>query len=281
MTQKPTPPIGKASAARSRAAEYGEAGASGKARARDPAGAAGPKAAGARAPTPAPASASDQALAAPAAAPAAALPWDGALEAVDAEWVLHGWAVAPGPAAPVVAVSMAGGPPVRAVADGFRRDMLAPPLRHGHHGFQLSLPAGARPGILSFTLAVAGLPGSRRFSLPVPPRAARPPLSMEAILAPPPRWGAVDLLAFPDPLDLNRRRIEGVAGERLIDALYLFVLERFPTKPEQAAMHAALLAGRLTPAEALRHLLTREGEFAARKSALLSPFDAAYPFTII
>jgi len=205
--------------------------------------------------------------------------WEGAITLVDAHAFVHGYVYAQAcRQAPVVMISIAGSPASLAVADCFRADYFQKPGWHGHHGFVAHLPARIEAGQHPAVLSVQGLPGELRFMLPVPPRRPARSVVVEELLPPPPRWGAADLRNNGAALNLPANR-EALGDSRLIDALYQFVLERFPSKGELAARKLELAQGWRSPEQILDELLG-EPEFAARKSPLACPFDLEFPFPV-
>ncbi len=204
--------------------------------------------------------------------------WQGAIETASADGTVRGWACVPGATTPpIVTLSLNGQPLARAIADRFRPDLLSVGERHGHHAFLAIAASSPPPGRHLITLSVAGVAGSISADIDFPNPGPRPTVTVENLLALPPRWTAADLRANPGVLKLTEMR--GKLGDaRLIDALYRFVLERFPSAGEHQARMAELHHGWLNPISLLRELLTREPEFAARLTPLACPFDLDYPF---
>jgi hypothetical protein len=209
----------------------------------------------------------------------------GGIDPIGADRRLSGWVIGVGAATgartpPLLHIAVNNAPAMTVTAERFRPELMAPPHCHGHYGFVLPLPASLPAGLVTLRITMAGEAGEIAGSCDLSPAGPPKDLVLQDILATPGRWTAADLLAMPAVLGLPAQ-VKKMGPARFIDALYLFVLERFPSKAELAARVTELERAWVAPEDMLRDLLTRESEFAERVSPLLCPFDFAYPFEIV
>jgi hypothetical protein len=175
-----------------------------------------------------------------------------------------------------VQVRRGAGVVAEAIAQDFRRDLLLSNHGHGHYGFQArlrqTLPTG--PSMLVLHLPALGLGVPMAIVVPDlrPPKRA----SVEALLRTPSGWTVSDLLARPTCLDMQGSH-SALGTPRFVDAVFRFVLRRWPS-PAEARLHAAnLQANRVAPQALLVELLTGR-ERADMEGELLSPYDPEFPF---
>jgi hypothetical protein len=163
-----------------------------------------------------------------------------------------------------------------AIADGFRPDLLRAGHGHGHYGFRAQLRSTVPAGRVSLVLHLPRTRTSAAMGVAVPPLlpAARP--TIEDLLKLPPAWTTADLLAAPNCLDMPGN-YAAMGPDRFVDAVFRFVLGRWPSDAEARHHAASLETGRVTPTGLLEELL-RGRERADLDPALSSPFDPAFPF---
>jgi hypothetical protein len=190
-------------------------------------------------------------------------------DAITADSAIVGWALAP-----VVTVWRGRRPVAEARACLFRPDLLRAGYGHGHYGFVARLHATLPPGRVALTLTS----GEARLSvrLAVPPRNPRPPLTVEALLAPSAAWTVADFLAKPDCLPWADQ-LASMGEARFVDAAFRFALHRWPSAAESSVHARALARGAIT-AEGFVVKLLRSRERADMKPALMSPFDPDFLF---
>lgn len=202
---------------------------------------------------------------------------EGLIEAVTPDGVVHGWVRDTAHAAAVqVEVMLAGQVLAACLADRFRPDLLARGHGHGHHGFaamlRRPLPAGANTVVMH--LPRQAMHATMRLAVPElnPPRVR----TVEDLLVEPPGWTTADLLAYPACLDLDAEHTR-LGSLAFIDAVFRFVLSRWPSRAEAAMNADSLRAGRITPAGLLLDCLgSRERRDMGDR--LPSPFDPDFPF---
>ncbi len=191
--------------------------------------------------------------------------------------MVHGWLRDSRTATPChVQVLRDGRVLAEALAREFRSDLLQSGHGHGHYGFQARLRASLPEGACTLVLHLprAGVSASMGIVVPKldPPR----PASVEQLLRTARGWTVADLLRRPSCLDMPGN-FAAQGPPRFVDAVFRFVLDRWPS-PAEARLHAAaLLAGRLLPQELLVDLLTGR-ERADMPSELISPYDPDFPF---
>jgi len=113
--------------------------------------------------------------------------------------------------------------------------------------------------------------------LTVPPLLASQPATVESLLAFAPSWTVGHLLTHPACLDAGGN-FARMGTPRFVDAMYRFVLGRWPSKAEMRLHTDNLDRCRLTPEEFLVDMLN-SGERADLGPDLIPPFDPIFPFT--
>ena len=211
-------------------------------------------------------------------------PADGLIEGhVDlvARGLVLGWARGPDPGRPCrVAVTLDGVVLGEALADIFRRDLLQAGIGHGHYAFAARLRAPRPEG--RYALRLRGpdgqtLEGSMTGGVvDAPAPEARPPLTVEDLLARGDRWRAEDVLGRLECL-APAANLARMGPARFVDCCYRFVLGRWPGAHEADPPAAALAEGRLD-AETLLRTMLASPERAGMDAPPPSPYDAGFPF---
>jgi hypothetical protein len=203
---------------------------------------------------------------------------EGHIESLTPDGIVHGWVRDTGTAAPCRVQVLHGGSLVaEAMASVFRPDLLRAGHGHGHYGFGARLRQALPPGPCGVALHLPRYGRSAPMGLTVPRLEPNQPVTVEALLAAEPGWTVADLLAFPACLHAEAN-FGRMGAPRFVDAMYRFVLSRWPSLAE-ARLHADNLSrSRLTPQDFLLDLL-RSGERGDLGPSLPSPFDPLFPFT--
>ncbi len=177
-----------------------------------------------------------------------------------------------------VQVTYAGEKVAEGMASLFRRDMLQSGQGHGHHGFQARLlrPLPTGPAVVTLHVPAHGASAPMQVDVPElePPTFER----VEDILHQPPGWTVADVAAQPGCLcpEANCARL---GPARFTDAVFRFVLGRWPSQPESAMNTQSLAAGRIAPRALLLECLASR-ERAESSFGLPGPFDPRFPFTL-
>ncbi len=201
----------------------------------------------------------------------------GLLETVSPSGVVAGWACdAARPGACRVQVMLGGLMLAEAMADRFRSDLLHAGRGHGHYGFaaRLRRPLPRGPATLALHLPECGVTAPMAVS--VPDLEAPRLLTVEALLESPDGWTTSDLLAVPACLDMAGHAAR-LGHARFVDAVFRFVLARWPSDAESRMNVDSLDVGRITP-EALLLDVLRSRERADMPPRLPSPWAPDFPF---
>ena len=202
---------------------------------------------------------------------------EGRIEAVSSDGVVWGWVKQAGARTPAhVQITLAGQLIAEAIADAFRAELLRAGHGHGHHGFTARLRRPLPPGVTAVLMHLPEPNLSAPMQVNVPPLTAPRIWSVEELLVHSPSWRTADLLAHPDCLDMRANHAR-LGTEAFIDAVFQFVLRRWPSPAEISMNSGSLDSGRITPqAMLLDYLAGRER--ADMPPALASPFDPDFPF---
>jgi hypothetical protein len=203
---------------------------------------------------------------------------EGHIESLSPDGRVHGWVRDTGSLAPChVQVLHCGEVVAEAMAAHFRPDLLRAGHGHGHHGFAARLRRPLPPGPCGVALHLPRYGRTAPMGLHVPTLDSPAAATVESLLAVQPSWTVADLLAFPACLDAAGN-LSRMGTPRFVDAMYRFVLGRWPSRAEARLHTDNLDRVRLTPQDFLIDLL-RSGERADIGPDLLSPFDPIFPFT--
>jgi hypothetical protein len=202
---------------------------------------------------------------------------EGRIESLSPDGVLHGWVRDGEDPAPCHAAVLQGTTIVaEAVAEEFRPDLLRSGCGHGHYGFRARLcqRLDEGPCSLMLTLPRAGL--SAPMSVTVPKLAPPDRVTVEMLLQIPPGWTTGDLLEVPTCLNMERNHA-AMATPRFVDAVFRFVLGRWPSDAEARHQAASLDGGIVSPTGLLVELLASR-ERADMPPGLVSPYHPGFPF---
>lgn len=205
---------------------------------------------------------------------------NGHIDRITARGIVQGWAQRSESAKPVVvAVLHEGRIVAQALADSFRRDLVAAGLGHGHWSFGARLRQSLQAGPSVFELIDAETLERATpvpFTLQVPNLALRPRFTVEELLLPGAHWTDEDVLSSLDTLHLDANyRLMG--PRRFIDAAFHFALGRGAEPSSITGYAPGLVSGSLTPDDLLCDLLNSE-ERRGRGGSLPSPHDSRFPF---
>ena len=156
-----------------------------------------------------------------------------------------------------------------------RADLLRAGHGHGHYGFHARLrhPLPRGPCDVLLHLPHAGVSAPMRVEMPaLEPRRA----SVEALLGRQPGWTTSDLVAHPDCVDAEATYAR-LGPERFVDAVFRFVLARWPSHAELRMNADSLRANRVSPRALLLECLCSR-ERADMDPFLPAPFESDYPF---
>ncbi len=203
----------------------------------------------------------------------------GKIDALTSSGVFLGWVRDDErPDACRVQVTYAGETVAEAMASLFRRDVLQGGLGHGHHGFQARLlrPLPPGSGMVMLHMPTHDAAAPMRVDVPEldPPTSER----VEDILHRPQGWTVADVAAYPACLYLEANCAR-LGPARFTDAVFRFVLGRWPSEPESRMNVQSLAAGRITPRGLLLECLASR-ERAESAADLPGPFDPRFPFTL-
>ena len=163
------------------------------------------------------------------------------------------------------------------LASSFRPDLLRGGHGHGHYGFLARARRRLAPGMTRFELFLPrhdqGIP-VRLAVPPIPPEAALP---VEALLRPEPTWTVSELAGAVSCLDLASQ-CATMGTPRFVDVAFQFVLQRWPMNEEASVYVQVIDEGQTSPDALLSELLACR-ERADLGPGLISPWDAAFPFT--
>ncbi len=181
------------------------------------------------------------------------------------------------PGACRVQVTLGGHVLAEAIADRFRPDLLRAGRGHGHYGFAARLRRPLPRGVATLTMHLPDRGVEAPMAVEVPELDPPARATVEALLEVPPGWTTDDLLAHPACLDMagNAARL---GPARFVDAVFRFVLARWPSAAEARMNIDSLAVGRISP-EALLLDVLRSRERADMDTRLPSPFAADFPFS--
>jgi hypothetical protein len=165
-----------------------------------------------------------------------------------------------------------------AIAGIFRADLLRAGHGHGHYGYAARLRRPLPRGPTQVLLHLPELGVSAPMPLLVPDLLPPVVQKVEAMLVDPVGWTVADLLARPGCLDLDANHAR-LGSAVFVDAVFRFVLARWPSRAEARMNIDSLAAGRITPQAMLLDLL-RSRERADMEPGLPSPFDPDFPFLV-